>query len=421
MELSTDSATRLAYVDTIQTPFETLGKALDGLTVTVIGAGPAGLLFTKTAVALGAKVVILEKAGDPRLANAGYINRSFNITLDEVGRHVLADETIWKDDAVWLVGRAIHNHTSPGSVDYVDYPETAKIASIPRTTLRKNMVTAAIAQGGEIRFHSKVTDMDPSSGEVKYLDEDGKLQRIGADLIVVADGLHSMGDEFRAKLYGEEKGVEVDPRSYISAILKPGEHDDLSLSYIHFWQETVSDSFTLGLPVRDGSVVLLMDSAFRDVAKHDTHPFPTSKMAQERLAREFPQLMAAAPELYKQLPSRVRAHFSSKVVSSYRIGDRAVLVGDSACVFPPWAGIGANSAMYAASSLVYQLVHAGNQEEALSIYESQQRFLAPQMVSLAEGLGKIFNSSVTSKPTQSNDSGLALMIRDARRQAGQID
>lgn len=420
MTTSTDSATRLAYVDALQPPYEKLEKALQGLTVTVIGGGPAGLAFTKTAVALGAKVTILEKAGDPRKANAGYLNRSFNITLDEVGRHVLADERIWKNDAVWLVGRAIHNRTSPGSIDYVDYPETATLASIPRTVLRRNMVEATLEQGGNIHFHTHVTRIDPVSGEVVYIDENGTAKRIGADLVVVADGLHSIGDRLRAELYGEVKGVSVEPRSYISALLKPGEHTDLSLHYIHFWQETVSDSFTLGLPVRDGSIVLLIDAAFRDISEKDTHPFPTPEAALERLRCDFPQLLAAAPELYRQLPMRVRSHFSSKVVSSYRIGERAVLVGDAACVFPPWAGIGANSAMYAASSLAYQLVHAENIDNALAIYEMQQRFLAPQMVDLAKGLGKIFNSSITNKPSLSNDSGLALMIRDARRQAGQL-
>ena len=413
------SKDRLSYLDVLQLS-QVAGTPLDGLTVTVIGAGPTGLVFAKTATALGAKVTILEKAGDPRGPDPGYTNRSFNITLDEVGRYVLADERIWKNDGIWLVGRAAHNRTELGSVDYFEYPETAKIVSIPRHILRKNMVAAVLEQGATILFHSHVTHTDPDTGVTKYLMNDGNEGVITSDLVVIADGLHSIGDKFRSELYGEDWGISVEPRSYVSAQLKPEEHDNLSLHHIHFWQETVSDSFTLGLPVRDGGVVLLIDSPFADLGRKDAHPFPTLALAKQRMEHDFPQLHAAAPMLYKQLPERVRSHFSTKLVSSYRIGERAVLVGDAACVFPPWAGIGANSAMYAAGSLAYQLVHAKDMAEALSAYEAQQRFLSPHMIKLAKDVGDIFNKAIIEKPSISGDMGLALLIQDARRQAGQL-
>jgi 2-polyprenyl-6-methoxyphenol hydroxylase-like FAD-dependent oxidoreductase len=201
---SVEPSARLSALDVLQWPYIGQDKALDGLKVTVIGAGPAGLVFARSAIALGANVTILEKAGDPRDPDAGYLNRSFNITLDEVGRHVLADNRIWKDDGVWLVGRAVHNRSYNGSIDYADYPETAKLVSIPRPTLRRNMVIAALQQGVTIHFHSHVTNIDPDMGTTTYLQEDGREGTIDADLVVIADGLHSIGDKFRSELYGED-------------------------------------------------------------------------------------------------------------------------------------------------------------------------------------------------------------------------
>ena len=364
-------------------------------------------------------MTILEKAGDPRGSDHGYTNRSFNITLDEVGRYVLGDDTIWKEDGIWLIGRAIHD-TKKEAVEYVNYPDTAKLVSIPRPILRQNMVSKTIEQGSQILFHSHVTHLDPEQGVVRYMTGHGEKREIGADLVVIADGLHSLGDGLRARLYGEELGVTVEERSYLAAVLQPGDYHDLNQHYIHFWQESVSESFTLGLPTLHGQMGLLLSSTFHDLDDRNTHPFPNVEAARNRLSREFPELFDAIPCVAKLLPRYVRAHFSSKLVTSYQIGDRAVLVGDAACVFPPWAGIGANSAMYAAASLVYQLVTTGTVGEALSIYETQQRFLSPTMVSLAQGLGELFNSRVTEKPQASNDSGLALLIRDARRQAGQL-
>lgn len=79
--------------------------ALAGVRIITIGGGPAGLSLATAARAHGARVTVLEQAGDPRGSDPGYTNRSFNITLNDVGRLVLGTPRAWEGGAT-ILGRA---------------------------------------------------------------------------------------------------------------------------------------------------------------------------------------------------------------------------------------------------------------------------------------------------------------------------
>ena len=86
-----DGDQRLDFLDVHRVSVDASSQRLARLKITVIGAGPAGLVFARNAALHGAIVTVFERAGDPRGVDAGYTNRSFNITLDNVGRQVLGD------------------------------------------------------------------------------------------------------------------------------------------------------------------------------------------------------------------------------------------------------------------------------------------------------------------------------------------
>jgi hypothetical protein len=90
----------LSFLKTAPLGKNAVGNSLLDLSVIVIGGGPAGLTFARLASAQGADVTVLEQAGDPRTEEPGYTDRSFNITLDNVGRYILGDSSIWEDEAL---------------------------------------------------------------------------------------------------------------------------------------------------------------------------------------------------------------------------------------------------------------------------------------------------------------------------------
>lgn len=420
--LDDDDNSNLQHLDVIHNDTKFTSKPLRGLRFAVIGAGPSGLLFAKTTARLGAHVTVFEKAGDPRKQHSGYINRSFNITITNVGRHVLADSSAWQN-GIWLVGRAMHGGQKPDSVRYAPYGNSreSNIISIPRSVLRKNLVNMALAAGAEINFRSKVTHLDTDGGTVYYKDVNGRMHHHGSDLIIVGDGLHSIGNKIleRDKIYGGTF-VRPEPHSYITALINATSGQILSMQHIHFWHEPDGDAYTVGIPNGDGTVALLLTSKFSEFGESE-YPFATTAQAVSVLRSKFPMLYAATGEqLVNQLPKRTRGFFQYKAASSYIVGPKAVLVGDAGCAFPPWAGFGANSAMYGASSLAYHLA-AGNAniDRALSVYQLQQLSLSSKLMRYVNDQGEFFKGQVTKNPSARPDTALGDLIKEAQAEAAE--
>lgn len=406
-----DSDQRLDFLGIHHIGFDRTSRRLDGLTITVVGAGPAGLVFARNAALHGANVTVLEQAGDPRSDDAGYTNRSFNITLDNVGRQVLGDARAWHG-GVWLNGRAIHSHNT-GSATYARYGRTidAELISIPRPVLRQNLCTLAEEAGASILFHSRVTGTNLETGSVTYASPQDMFEEMQGDLIIFGDGLHSLATSSAAEL-----GIEMwpEPRNYISGMISPQDNPGLSLGHIHFWHES-NGNFTVGIPNADGSVALLIVSLFEDLPAGE-HPFATPPQAEARLRRDFAHLYSVAPQLIEQLPRNRRGTFCFKTTQRYRLGQRGVIIGDAGLVFPPWAGYGANQAMYGGASLAHVLVeHEGDIEGSLDDYQETQQLLSRKLVAFVDSQGDFLSGPVADDPAGRSEPALSMIIEETKQ------
>lgn len=385
---------------------------LNSLSIIVIGAGPAGLVFARNAALHGAEVTVFEQAGDPRGSNAGYTNRSFNLTLDNVGRQVLGDSRAWRG-GVWIDHRAIHSQVT-GLVTDAKYgcTDDAMLLSIPRPVLRQNLCTLAEEAGATILFDSKVNRVDPESGSVTYASTDSKASReMQGNLVVFGDGLHSLASDS-----AKELGIHMwpEPRNYISGMITPENNPGLSLSRMHFWHEANNGNFTVGIPNADGSVALLIVSLFSDIAS-DAHPFATPQKAEKRLRRDFSHLYSIAPQLSDQLPHNRRGTFTFKSVERYRLGSKGVIVGDAGLVFPPWAGYGANQAMYGGASLAHALVeHNGDVDQALDDYQKTQQILSKKLIAFVDSQGDFLSGPVANDPAGRSEPALSMIIDETK-------
>jgi 2-polyprenyl-6-methoxyphenol hydroxylase-like FAD-dependent oxidoreductase len=411
----------LEYLDIDRAGKEVQVPTLKGRRIIVVGAGPAGLVAARAAAVRGADVTVIEQAGDPRKKDPGYTNRSFNITLDNVGRQVLDDPRAYQG-GIWLRGRAVHSMKGADRVVYAGYGTSsdAEFVSIPRPILRQNLVNLAEQVGVRMLFRTTVISADCERGEVICRTISGAQRTYEGDLIVFGDGLHSLVDNLPDFDTANNIQVWSEARSCVAASIEPQYVGDLSLNHLHFWHEANGQNFTVGIPNQDGSIALLIVSEFPDI-EPNSYPFATVELAAARLRRDFPRLYKLAPQLAQQLPARRRTRFCYKSVSSYRVGVKGVIVGDAGCVVPPWAGYGANSAMYAAASLVNQLgTHPHDMEVALNTYETQQLQMARLLMSFVREQGDFLSKSVTTNPAGRSEASLGPIIARARRQTGRV-
>ncbi len=411
----------LSFLNVIPIKKETRSTKLQDLDVIVVGAGPAGLTFARAACAQGAHVIVLEQAGDPRTEDPGYTDRSFNITLDNVGRYILGDSSIW-EAGTDIIGRAVHNYKGTGKPYHSTYgtvPEAA-LVSIPRPILRQKMVDLAVAEGAEILFHAKVTEVDPDNAIVWYTDPSLTAHKITADLVVMGDGLHSMSDKLPIKNRLADYYLKPESRSCVSGMIYPENKHGLSLNHIHFWHVLEAEACAIGIPNSDGSIAVLLISSYDDIGQEE-HPFATPELAAVRLARDFPEILKYNPQMIHFLPERRRYKFHYKAASSYRVGERAVLSGDAGCVVPPWAGFGANSAMFSSATLVYHLLqHPDDLESALAAYSAQQTIFARSTLDFVKQLGDFLNGPVTQEADKHGDPELPLIIKKAQEDAEEV-
>jgi 2-polyprenyl-6-methoxyphenol hydroxylase-like FAD-dependent oxidoreductase len=400
------------YLDTISQVLSRSSQRLAGYNIVVIGAGPAGLVLARTAALQGATVQVLEKAGDPRTDDAGYTNRSFNLTLDDVGRAMLADERALRG-GTWLRGRAIHNYENSDQIRYADYGETpqAHLVSIPRPVLRQNLCSLAEVAGVKLTFRAQITATDCDASTVSFRDQQGLPHTVQADLISFCDGVHSLADPL---LRSAGALIERWPeqRRYVSGLISPAMNDNISTEYIHFWHERNQKSFTIGIPNADQSVACLLVSSFSDVLPGDK-PF-TSTETYSRLEQDFPRLYQSAPDVAVMLTAQMCGRFWYKSVNQYRVGRRGILAGDSGGAFPPWAGFGANQSMFSACLLVYLLARYNrNKDKALNEYEQQQLSLANCMKAFVAKQGDFLSGPVVEDPAGRSDPALGPLIWQA--------
>lgn len=185
----------------------------------VVGSGPAGLFCSYLLAEAGFRPIMLERGGDvdERTADVehfwkdGVLNLESNVQFGEGGAGTFSDgklNTLVKDK--WnrnqKVLEVLVEHGAPEVILYESKPH---IGTDVLTTVVKNMRNHMIQMGGEVRFHSKVTDIQISNGTITgvKVNEDYLLE---SSIVVFAIG-HSARDTFECL---QEKHVPMEAKAF---------------------------------------------------------------------------------------------------------------------------------------------------------------------------------------------------------------
>lgn len=194
----------------------------------IIGTGPAGLFCGYMLAAHGYQPILLERGADvdqrtkdvEAFWENGQLNLSSNVQFGEGGAGTFSDgklNTLVKDKSGrnHEVLRIFAEHGAPESITYESKPH---IGTDVLSAVVKEMRKYICAHGGEVRFHSQVTDIQTHSDngqkilrKLKIYDSQKKeIYLLDTDLAVFAIG-HSARDTF-SMLY--QHGLPMQPKAF---------------------------------------------------------------------------------------------------------------------------------------------------------------------------------------------------------------
>lgn len=190
--------------------------------VVIAGFGPAGMFAALTLAEYGFRPIVIERGGDAderaaaleKFQSGGGLDTSANVQFGEGGAGTFSDgklTTRIKDPLCRYVLRRFAQFGAPREILYKAKPHigTDKLRGVV-----KNIRKRIISLGGQVRFHSTLTDFSLRNGKISSVTVNGS-EVLSCDALILAIG-HSARDTFRMleknRIFLEAKPFSVGAR-----------------------------------------------------------------------------------------------------------------------------------------------------------------------------------------------------------------
>lgn len=195
-------------------------QAPDGLSErpVVIGFGPCGLFAALMLAQMGFKPIVLERGRDVRTRTkdtwALWRNKQLtpesNVQYGEGGAGLFSDGKLYSQikDPLFYGRKVMQEFVKAGAPDEIMYVSKPHIGTFRLTGVVAKMREEIIALGGEVRFESKVSELQISDGRVSGITL-ANGEQINSRYVVLALG-HSARDTFRM-LHRQGVFIEAKP------------------------------------------------------------------------------------------------------------------------------------------------------------------------------------------------------------------
>ena len=185
----------------------------------VIGSGPCGLFAGLVLAQMGFRPIILERGKSVRqrtqdtwgLWRKGRLDPESNVQFGEGGAGTFSDGKLYSQikDPQFRGRKVLTELVKAGAPPEILYVAKPHIGTFRLVTVVENMRAAIEVLGGEMRFQSRVEDVDIERGRIRGLRLAGG-QTIAATHIVLAVG-HSARDTFQML---HERGVHLEAKPF---------------------------------------------------------------------------------------------------------------------------------------------------------------------------------------------------------------
>ena len=210
----------------------------------IVGSGPAGLFCAYYLVKAGMKPLVLERGEDvddrlktvERFWSTGELNPESNVQFGEGGAGTFSDgklNTLVKDP----VGRnqeVLKIFVEAGAPEEILYQQKPHLGTDALIGLVKNIRRFIEEAGGEVRFSSKVTDLEIRDNALTAVIVNDS-EKIETNTVVLAVG-HSARDTFSML---KEKGLSMEAKSF--AVGLRAEHPQTLINQYQYGQECRED------------------------------------------------------------------------------------------------------------------------------------------------------------------------------------
>lgn len=356
--------------------------------VIIIGAGLSGSLMGCYLARAGYRVSIYERRPDPR--KKGYLGgRSINLALSIRGITGLAGaglaEMVMNTEAIPMRGRMIHSvgmtpETKPIFQPYSHDPNDA-IHSVSRGGLNLALIHAAAAyENVQFVFDSPCVDVDLDAPAAVFESARG-LKRVGADLILGADGAFS---PVRARLQ------KTDRFEYSQSYLEHGYKElmipaapggvALDLNALHIWPR--GSSMMIALPNRDQSFTCTLFWPLE--GEHGFASLHTADEVNAYFGRYYSDAMPLMPTLAEDYFQNPTGSLVTVRCSPWHWQAKVCLFGDAAHAIVPFYGQGMNAAFEDCLALSQCLArHSTDREAALAEFQELRKPNADAIADMA--------------------------------------
>lgn len=352
--------------------------------LTIFGAGLAGALLATLLARRGVPVTVYERRPDPRIH--GYEGgRSINLALAERGMAALRVAGLARpvlDQAVMMRGRMVH-HTD-GHAELLRYgrDDSEVIWSVHRGRLNLTLLDAAEAAGAKLHFDQRLVEADFEAGLARLRDEtSGREHAIAAPAMIGADGAGSALRQAMARVADLGERFEPLGHSYRELEIPPTADGGFRIepNALHIWPRGGYMGIALPNAERTFTVTLFLPN-------EGAPSFATVRTVPEGRAlfeRDFADLLPLVPEFDEDWARNPVSPLGTLRLDRWRLGGRALLIGDAAHAIVPFHGQGMNCAFEDCVALDSLLAEAPDLKTAFARFEASRKPNADAIADMA--------------------------------------